>query len=143
MDFLIPIFVVGFCILGTYKVFELFTRRKERILLIEKLASLSENEGDDDKRLKIQFPSFGTNDSGSWSLRISLLLIGIGAGCLVAFFIQVIYFNSSSIQSYWDWANQFRELIVMANFASISFFGGIGLLVAFLLEQKKKAEKKD
>jgi len=141
MNFLIPILVVGFCVLGTYKVFELFARRKERLFLIEKLASFSESEEDKEKRVKIQLPLFNANDYGSWPLRIALLLVGIGAGCLVAFFIQVIFFNGSSIQSYREWVDQFIDLIVLVNFACISLFGGIGLLVAFLIEQKKKGKK--
>jgi len=129
MMFLVPIFIVGFITLGIYKILELYAKKKERTLLIEKLASLVENEGDEEKRLKIQIPFIIGNDSISWSLRISLLLIGVGAGCLLAFFVR---FNSS-IESY--------DLIAMINFASISFFGGIGLLAAFLIEQKMKAKK--
>lgn len=141
---LIPILIVGFFILGTYKTFKLFVRRKERILLIEKLAFLSESE-EEKERLKIRLPIIsGDNlDFGSWPLRISLLLIGIGAGCLMAFFLQIFYFNGSSIQSYRDWVYQFQDLILLVNFASISFFGGIGLLIAFLLEQKKKTQKEN
>ena len=141
---LTPIFIVGFIVLGTYKLFELFARKKERMLMIEKFSFLSENDEDKEARLKIKLPFFSGNDFdfGFWPLRIALLLIGIGAGCLVAFFIQIIYFNGSPIQSYRDWAHQFWDLIALVNFASITFFGGIGLLIAFLLEQKKKAQKK-
>ena len=136
MMFLVPIFVVGICVLGTYKLFELYARKKERILMIEKLASLCENSGDKDEQLKIRLPFIIGSDTDYrfWPLRISLLLIGIGAGCLVAFFIQI----NASIASYHD---QFYDLIVLVNFASISFFGGIGLFAAFLIEQKMKAKK--
>jgi len=130
MDFT-PIFIVGFIMLCVYKVFELLVRRKERTLLIEKLVSLSENGEDTEKRLQLQLPSIGTIDSGSWTLRIALLLIGIGGGCLLAFFFRLQYPGMS-----WD-------LISLSNFACISLFGGIGLLIAFLIEQKKKVEKKD
>jgi len=135
---LVPIFIVGFIILGAYKVFELFVKKKEWTLFIEKLASLYENEEDKEKRLKFQLPVFEMNDYSSWPLRIALLLAGIGAGCLVAFFIQIIYFNDFHTQSFQDWSNQFRDLILLINFASISLLGGIGLLIAYLIEQKKK-----
>jgi len=69
---------------------------------------------------------------GFWPLRISLLLIGIGTGCLVAFFIRI---NSSSDMS-WD-------LITLVNFASISMFGGIGLLIAYFIEQRKRMKKEN
>ena len=131
MNDLIPIFVVGFIVLGVYKLFELYAKRKERILMIEKLASLAELKEDDENRLKIRIPLVIDGDSGFgfWPLRISLLLIGIGAGCLVAFFIRINYSNMS-----WD-------LISLANTASILFFGGIGLLAAYFIEQRKRAQK--
>ena len=137
-----PIFIVGFVMLAVYKIFELFAKRNERILFIEKLANLCENEDDKEKPLKLKLPFISSNDSdfGYWPLRISLLLIGIGAGCLLAFFLQIIYFNGSPIQSYKDWTSQFRDLVFLVNFASISFFGGIGLFIAYLLEQKKKVK---
>jgi len=141
MSDLVPIFVVGFCILGTYKVFELFAKRKERVLFIEKLASLYElNEEDKEKRLKIQFPFTSETNSGYLPLRVALLLAGIGAGCLLAFIIQItIFYNGSGIHSsYRDWSYEFQGLILLVNFASISLLGGIGLLIAYLIEQRKK-----
>jgi len=135
MNALIPIFIVGFFILGTYKVFELFAKRKERILLIEKLASLcAENKEDKEKQLKIQLPLIVGNDSGFWPLRISLLLIGIGLGFLTALFIQLGYYS--------ELARDVYDNVALVNLASISFFGGIGLLIAFLIEQKGKSNLK-
>jgi len=135
---LTAVFIVGFIVLGIYKLFELFAKRSERILMIEKLAHLCENEEDKEKRLKIRLPFVFDGNFDFWPLRISLLLIGIGAGCLFAFFLQIIYFNGSPIQLYREWASQFHDLIGLVLFASISFFGGIGLLIAFLIERKKK-----
>ena len=142
---LTAVLIIGFCVLGTYKLFELYAKRKERLLMIEKLSFLFENEEDKEKHLKIRVPFISGEDIdlGFWPLRISLLLIGIGAGCLLALFLQIFYFSSSSISTYRDWVRDFRELIVLANFASISFFGGIGLLTAFLIEQRKKARPKE
>ena len=141
MDDLVPIFVVGFVMLCVYKVFELLVRKRERELFIEKLAFSGESEEDKGKRSKLQFPFAAANDFGFWPLRASLLLVGIGTGCLLAFFIQIIYFNGSPVQSFREWFNQFDGLIALANFACITLFGGIGLLIAFLIEQKKKALK--
>jgi hypothetical protein len=139
------IFVVGFCVLGTYKLFELYAKRKERILMIEKLLFLCENKGDKEEQLKIRLPFISRNDFdfGFWPLRISLLVIGIGIGCLIAFFIQsfLIYEAHVELSNYWDWYRQVKNLIVLLNFASISIFGGIGLLIAFLIEQKMKKTK--
>jgi len=137
MDF-DSVFIVGFIMLCIYKVFELFVRRKERMLLVEKLASLSGNEEDNEKPIKLQLPFIYTNDSNSWALRISLLLIGIGVGCLVALYIQMNFYSELSLLNY----NHYGTFALI-NFACISLFGGIGLLIAFFIEQKKKVEKKD
>jgi len=131
MNDLGPILVVGFSVLGVYKIFELYVKRKERILMIEKLASLSELKEDDANRLKVRLPFIVDSGYGFWPLRISLLLIGIGAGCLVAFIIRL---NNPGMS--WD-------LISLANTASILFFGGIGLLAAYFIEQRKRAEKEE
>jgi hypothetical protein len=124
MDFT-PIFIVGFVVLGIYKIFELFVRRKERLTFIEKLASLKFDSSE-----PIHLPNllFEKQDSGSWPLRISLLLIGIGLGSLCAFFIQM-YYGYSVLN--WNQIN-------MINAASICFFGGIGLFIAFMIELKQK-----
>ena len=123
MDFA-AIFVTGFVILGIYKVFELFVRRKERLAIIEKLASLANPESTGSIRLPNIL--FEKQDYGLWPLRISLLLIGIGLGCLCAFFIQMYYGLN-------NWGP-----ISMVNTASVCFFGGLGLFIAFLIELKQK-----
>ena len=124
------ILVVGFIVLGIYKLFELYAKRKERMLTIEKLAFLYENQEDSEGKPKIRLPFASVHDFdfGFWPLRIALLMIGIGIGCLSAFFIR-IYTKDLP----WD-------LISMANFASISIFGGIGMLIAYFIEQKKKMQ---
>ena len=137
---LTPILVVGFVMLAIYKLFELFVKKNERTLMIEKFASLCENKEDSDEKLKIRLPFISGNDFafGFWPLRISLLLIGIGTGCLLSLLIQISYFNLSPIDSYRDWGHQFRDFVGLVNFSSISIMGGIGLLAAFLIEQKMK-----
>ena len=133
---LTAIFIVGFIVLGTYKLFELYAKRNERLLMIEKFSLLCDNKEDKEERIKIRLPFIvnGNSDLGFWPLRISLLLIGIGAGCLLAFFLQMSYIENLSR----NW-----NLINMVNFASITFLGGLGLLIAFLIEQKIKSKKKE
>jgi len=92
--------------------------------------------------LKIQLPLiYGSNsDFGFWPLRISLLLIGIGLGCLLSFVLQGATFGFN-YNNYWDYYNHYAGIIVMINFATITTLGGIGLLIAFLIEQKMKRKK--
>jgi len=117
------VFIIGFVVLGIYKTIELFVRRRERLSIIEKFASLNLESTE-----SIRLPNilFENQDFGSWPLRISLLLIGIGLGSLCAFFIQMYYGSLD-----WDQKS-------MINVASICFFGGIGLFIAFMIELKQR-----
>ena len=128
-----PIFIIGFIVLGIYKIFELFVRQKERLLLIEKLPAIVNKD-----LTEINLPSFGSSNSGSWALKISLLLIGIGLGSLIAFFITI---QIGIVLKSWDmpFMNNDKELVRLA---SIAFFGGLGLFSAYLIESKQ-AKKKD
>ena len=142
---LTAICIMGFITLGVYKLFELFVKKNERLLMIEKFASLCEYKEEGEERVNIRLPFISGDDSAFsfWPLRISLLLIGIGTGCLLSLLIITNAYNNSSIDSYRDWGDQFRDFVGLVNFASVSFLGGIGLLAAFLIEQKMKAKKKN
>ena len=132
--------IVGFITLGIYKVFELCIRRKERLAIIEKLTLLSEQ-----KDLKIPSISFGEQGYGSWSLRIALLFMGAGLGYLTAFMIQHIVFDSFLGFNVEDRSirHQINEISFALNFSCITIFGGLGLLIAYLIEVKhnKKQDK--
>jgi hypothetical protein len=127
MNDLGPVLIVGTLVLGTYKLFELFVRKSERLAIIEKLVALS-----DDKvvsgSIKLPDISFGKPDNGSWALRIALLLIGVGLGFLLGFFTRYYYFGSAN-----GW--EARELTSVIYLAFIAIFGGAGLLAAYLIEQ--------
>jgi hypothetical protein len=86
------------------------TRHKERLALIEK-----ELTGEIFKTTQKQYLKY-------WSLKIGLLFIGVGIGTIVGFV-------------FWTY-NLDHSLGVMATFASIMFFGGLGLLVSFFIERK-------
>ena len=66
-------------------------------------------------------------------------MAGIGLGMLVGFFISVNLSTSSSfVDDRW-----FREeLMGVAYGASTLLFGGIGLIIAFIIETKMGKEKK-
>ena len=126
MDFITAPLVVGFICLGIYALFELFVRRKERLLII-----------DLGKRLSL--PSYGLPRFSFSSLKTGCLLMGIGLGILVGFFCNLIVAaNSHSL----DFRNEY-EAISSAYGASVLLFGGLGLIVAFVIEtnMKKKEDK--
>ena len=135
MDFITAPLVVGFICLGIYALFELFVRRKERLLIIEKI---SERMDIADLGKRLSLPSYGLPRFSFSSLKTGCLLMGIGLGILVGFFCNLIVAaNSHSL----DFRNEY-EAISLAN-AIANSFGGLGLIVAFVIEtnMKKKEDK--
>ena len=126
-NFIIPPLVVGIITLGIYKLFELFVCKKERLLIIEKMG---EKFTPDMLEHKINFPFIG-NLSFS-ALKFGCLFIGIGLGLLSAF---VIHYNCIDFFSK-DWAT----CKIMYG-ACVLIFGGLGLLLAFLIELKINKDK--
>lgn len=123
-DLTAPI-IVGMICATIYGLFELFARRRERITLIEKLAeikSMGQIEG------KIDF-SFGRSFS-CWGLRGGCLLIGLGLGIIVAYFLQIKILHGGEI------GMKIYEMQRIISSGSVLLFGGLGLLIAFILEYK-------
>jgi hypothetical protein len=131
---LTPGIVLAILGITLYKILELYARRKERLNLIEKL---SENNPD----LKLDL-SFKSGNAFS-SLKIGLLLVGVGIGCLVGIILQTSCTDSLSLQ-FDRFGDQVRynieALVGTIYFASISTFGGIGLVIAYLIEKRDKKD---
>jgi hypothetical protein len=128
LDFILVPLVVGIITLGIYKLFELFARRKERMALIEKLGekidtSMFEN--------KFSFPKFKTGGSIYGTLKVACLLLGVGLGLLIGFFICQYYFTNASYNDY-----VIRDILGVVYGACTLLFGGLGLVVAFIIELK-------
>lgn len=129
MDFIMVPLIVGTVTLGIYKLFELFARRKERLTIIEKLGDKF-----DPNMLGMNntLPQMNMGNTTFGTLKIACLLLGIGLGLLVGFFIISItlgFANQSNHHNYYD------TLGVIYG-ASVLLFGGLGLLIAFLIELK-------
>lgn len=129
MDFIMVPLIVGIVCAGIYGLFELFVRKKERLAIIEKIGDKLEPSAFD---VKIGLPRLATNFSFS-SLKTGCLLAGIGLGLLVGFIISVSLtdFNLDGR----------RELISTVYGASVLLFGGIGLIIAFVIELKLSKDK--
>ncbi|MDR1886394.1 MAG: hypothetical protein LBQ70_00625 [Prevotellaceae bacterium] len=134
MGDLTGICVVGFIILGIYKTFELFVKKNERVMFIEKFFTHCENKKIDGD---IHLPpvSFGRQSNGSVPLRISLLLIGVGMGCFFSFLTPFIMEYGYDI----DHIGYNTQGLI--SFSFIAIFGGLGLLTAYLLESKQSKNK--
>jgi hypothetical protein len=112
--------VCGIFVLGFYKLFELFICKKERLLIIEKMG---EKFTPDMLEHKLNFSSIG-NMSFS-ALKFGCLFMGFGLGLLAAF---AIHYNFE------DFLFKKWEIQTTVYGASVLLFGGLGLLIAFLIE---------
>ena len=118
-------------VFGTiYKLFELFVGKKERLMLIDKLSENSLTEG----KFK------GLNMSSYYlALRLGCLLLGLGLGILIGYIIIC-----NSLSEYWmsDVNRQVRETASIIYGASTLLGGGLGMIVAFLIEVFRSKETK-
>lgn len=143
---LVPIFIVGIVTLGIYRLFELFVRRKERMSIIEKLQS---NVDPSVFANKFSLPLLGQSQlkvPSSWPLRVSLLMVGVGLGLLVAFFLEFALTNSFQPEfGAYDYSvkDNIKDSIALIYLASVSLFGGLGLLIAYLIEQKNEKKQSE
>lgn len=116
------VIVVGILCATVYGLFELLIRKKERLAFIEKLS-----EGKSFGQIEGKFNlSFGNS---FWGLRGGCLLAGLGLGLIMGLIItQSNNINDSTAES-------------VAYGGSILFLGGLGLLIAFILELKLSKKK--
>ncbi len=128
---LVPVAVVGIVFLSIYKMISLFARRNERLTFIEKMGENLNPEILEKQMRGLNFPNSGQTFT---SLKWGCLLIGLGCGLLTAFFIC-----QANGLNYNDWGN--RELMSTIYGGSILLFGGISLVVAFVIEQKIRNRK--
>ncbi|MDD2437807.1 MAG: hypothetical protein PHG27_05600 [Massilibacteroides sp.] len=129
MDFISIPLTCAIVFAAIYGVFELFVRRRERLAIIEKLGEKMDPGA---IQLKFRLPNFTNNFSFS-ALKAGALLAGVGLGLLVGFFINLGMLQSNMyVNEHW-----FRnDMIAVAYGASVLLFGGIGLIIAFILEMK-------
>ena len=113
-----------------YKLFELYARRKERILMIEKM---SFGDGMVIPPDVSKWFSPPTQIPTSWALRLGLLLSGLGLGLGIAVIMNYCMGQFPQMNEY-----QSREHWNTLYVASMMLFGGLGLLIAYLIEQKNQ-----
>ncbi len=110
---IIPVIFIIF-----YMIIELFVHRKERLMIIEKA---SQNQSFDvGGMLKNAKPAFSFT-----GLKIGCLLLGLGVGFFASFGLRLVLYN---------WIQR-GSVIDVVDIASVLTFGGLGLIVAYLIEK--------
>lgn len=135
MDFISVPIIVGIVFLGVYKLFELFVCRSERLKIIEKL---SDRITSADIEGKLTLPSYQQSRFSFGTLKGGCLMLGIGIGLLIGFFISINAFPGY-LRNPWDY-NQIASIVYGS---CVLLFGGLGLLTAFLIEMKIGKKKED
>jgi hypothetical protein len=118
------IIIVPVVFITFYLIIELLVHRRERLMMIEKF---SQSQPFDLSQLNLLK---GANISFS-GLKIGCLLCGLGLGFLTSFLISAVLCDSIQGLGYWHW----RDPLTLA---CILIFGGVGLIVAHLVERPKK-----
>lgn len=128
LDFIIIPAVVGIITLGIYKLFELFVRKKERLITIDKIGDkLTPDILSGQIDFSTNIPKFSFS-----ALKFGCLFMGLGIGMLVAFavhynfadFVENAYYVRSAVYG-----------------SCVLLFGGLGLLIAFIVELKVSKKK--
>jgi hypothetical protein len=133
-DFIVAPAITGIITYGTYKLFELFVCRRERLSIIEKLS--------DNQFLpapgSFSLPDYAQPRISYGALKGGSLLVGVGLGLIIGYIIC-----TASIPEYLDPKRSWypSEIISIVYGSCVLIFGGIGLLTAFLLELKLGKKK--
>jgi len=129
MEFIIAPLIVWICVSGLYGLIELYARRGERKAIIEKMGDKLDNSLLEGKFSMLQFSSQSFS-----SLKIGCLLAGLGLGLLVGLWISTMLLSNSYYTGMERW--RMDNLTGVAYGASVLLFGGIGLLVSFVIENR-------
>lgn len=115
------VFIIGIIFYFTYLTLSLYARRKERLMIIEKISEL--------KDVKLGNIQLGGAGKYAW-LHVGCCACGIGLGLLIAFFIE-LNVRYTNIDIYMD----------ACYGACLCLFGGLGLVVSFIIASKLESKK--
>ncbi len=117
-----------------YKLFELFVCKKERMMLIEKLPA----EALSNVKLRI----FKSSNGSYTPLRWGCLLMGLGVGLSIAYFIVFGTWTEAYSRGV-DGNYMFRNLSGIIFGACVLIGGGLGLVVSYLIEIWREKQNKE
>lgn len=130
MDFITVPATCGVIFYFVYKVFELLVRRRERLSLIDKFSSNAHDGG------AINLPEICFEKRGGQflSLRFGAILLGIGFGIAVGFIVSSCIYPTGLLNMMQDWQKAGLSSLIVG--ACTLFFGGLGMLISFVIERK-------
>ncbi len=118
-------------IFGTiYKVFELYARKDERKMIINKIEDI---KGVDLSHTNLNMGN--SRNSRFLSLRIGLLVLGLGIGCFAGMLsLLMILPRLAPMLS----THYVREMLMTS---CICFFGGLALVISYIIEHKARCKE--
>lgn len=124
MDFITTPLTTVIVFYFIYRLFELFVRRSERMMYISKMR--------DNSPANLRLPDLWPRRMGSFSaLRAGCLILGLGLGLLVAFFINAMALPGfTSGETSWE----MRQVAGTTYGACTLIFGGAGLIISYAIE---------
>lgn len=139
-DLIITLLVFLIVAFFLYKFFELIICRKERRMIIERMdpASLLDYAKISGLRVGGGVPSVSPRPrhAAAWPLRIGAVLVGLGLGAVVGRILAAsLCSNGSNIDIYYS------NTDIVAG--CVLFMGGLGLLIAFIVEYKLYDQRDD
>lgn len=119
-----------------YKFFELIICRKERRMIIERMdpASLLDYAKISGLRVGggVPFVSPRPRHAAAWPLRIGAVLVGLGLGAVVGRILAANLCLNENYYSNTDIVYSNTDIVA----GCVLFMGGLGLLIAFIVEYK-------
>ena len=134
---LVPIIIVPTCVYFFFKFLESLVRRRERIIMVEKLDFSNQHSLPPIDSLNV---SDYMPTKRFFGLRTGLLLVGIGLGLMLAWMLTLFTAQSAFLSG--EAPYYVRNMFQVIYLAAPACFGGIGLIISYVIEQKwRKYEK--
>ena len=120
---------------AVYKMFELFVRRKERLMIIDRICKIGPIEF---KGFPFQFQLYDHTPKFKFtSLRLGWLMAGIGVGLIVGLVLTMMFAGSGYARG--EYYN--IDLVSICYVASVCLFGGIALLISYAMERDNEKQE--
>ena len=129
MNWIVAPLIVAIIFGTVYKLAELFAHKRERLMLINKLTEIKDTD----------FKGITLYNSGNknTALRIGWLLMGVGAGLLLGFLINLMstegHYANTFDNSMWDYHHKVAGIVYLS---CVCICGGGGLLMSYKAERK-------